>query len=553
VARERGDASAAATLLRRALDEPPASSQRGDVLIELARAEAIDSDPSAMGHLEEALGVVQAPRVRAEALVDLSRLLHQAGDYGRAAALAQRGRSELRPDDRLQPTLQAVFLGAGLIHPPLHQQASEELATLTCEAAAGRPPNEPALLALIANQLTYSDGDGELAAALACRAFAQDPLVDRSSQGASLGFAGWSLIQVDALAAAAPLLDAAVDAAAQRGAVLAGSIAAHCRAQLHLYRGQLELATLDAEQSLSAYRDGWAESSWSAPTLARAHLERGDLDAAAEAIRVGERGDPQRVEYVLLLEVRAALALARGDAERALADATAAIAQVRQGFGLIPMRGFDSRRLAALAAHRLGRAEEAGAFVDDLLDQLRQVDAPRQHGATLACAGVLAGGNRGLALLHEAVATLERSQSCLVALHARMELGVAQRRAGEAEPARESLSGVLERAEEIGAAPMVDRARSELWALGLRPRRAARTGIGSLTPSEQRIAELAAKGLTTPQIAHELYVTRKTVESHLSHIYRKLEIRGRAELPRDLPGADDDAAEITGVGLTATG
>lgn len=131
---------------------------------------------------------------------------------------------------------------------------------------------------------------------------------------------------------------------------------------------------------------------------------------------------------------------------------------------------------------------------------------------------------------------LERSQSTLVGTHARLELGAAQRRAGAAQPAHESLAVVLEQAERMGAAPLANRARSELFKLGRRPRRAARSGVGALTPSEQRVAELAARGLSTPQITRELFVTRKTVESHLSRIYRKLDIAGRGELPDALSG-----------------
>ena len=51
-----------------------------------------------------------------------------------------------------------------------------------------------------------------------------------------------------------------------------------------------------------------------------------------------------------------------------------------------------------------------------------------------------------------------------------------------------------------------------------------------LTASEQRVAELAAEGLSNPEIAQALFVTRKTVETHLGHVYRKLDIRGRGKL-----------------------
>ena len=544
VAREHGDPGAAVTLLRRALEEPPAAVGRPDILTELARAEAVIGDPAATGHLEEALAVLDEPRPRAAALIDLARLLHGAGDYAGAVALAQRGRSELDGEDPLAARLEAVMLGAGLLSPSLHREAAERMEVLARAAVDGRAPRDPGLLALLASHLTYGDGDADLATALAAGAFSDDPLVDNSSQGASLGFAGAALVDLERPAVAFPLIEGAVVAARERGAILSGSIAAHLHARLDLDRGALESALAHAERSLSAYRDGWVETPWAAVTLAWIHIERGDVDAAAEAVALGETGSTG-IAYALLLEARARVALARGDAAGALRDATESIELVRMGYGLIPTRGFHSRWVAALAAHQLGETERAAALVSELLDQLQRVDAPRAHGAALGCAAMLTEGERRLALLHEAVAALARSDSPLAQLHAQVQLGAAQRRIGDADAARASLWAAFEQAERLGAQPLVNRARSELWQLGVRPRRAARTGVDSLTASEQRIAGLAAKGLSTPQIAHELYVTRKTVESHLSHVYRKLDIHGRAELPRDLPAGDADIAGAT--------
>jgi DNA-binding NarL/FixJ family response regulator len=82
-----------------------------------------------------------------------------------------------------------------------------------------------------------------------------------------------------------------------------------------------------------------------------------------------------------------------------------------------------------------------------------------------------------------------------------------------------------------GARRLAARAREELKATGARPRREWRTGVASLTPSELRIVRLAADGRTNREIAHELYVTLKTVEGHLSRAYTKLGIDGRAQLP----------------------
>jgi DNA-binding NarL/FixJ family response regulator len=68
----------------------------------------------------------------------------------------------------------------------------------------------------------------------------------------------------------------------------------------------------------------------------------------------------------------------------------------------------------------------------------------------------------------------------------------------------------------------------------MRPRTDARSGPGSLTASERRVADMAAAGETNRDIAQALYVTPKTVEVHLSNAYRKLGVRSRRELPEAL-------------------
>jgi DNA-binding CsgD family transcriptional regulator len=99
------------------------------------------------------------------------------------------------------------------------------------------------------------------------------------------------------------------------------------------------------------------------------------------------------------------------------------------------------------------------------------------------------------------------------------------------------LRRALELAEVVGAAPLAERARTELTATGARPRSVRLSGVESLTASERRVAEMAAEGLTNRQIAQALFVTPKTVEVHLSSVYRKLEIASRSELVRVLPAS----------------
>ncbi|MGB0092656.1 MAG: helix-turn-helix transcriptional regulator, partial [Solirubrobacteraceae bacterium] len=66
---------------------------------------------------------------------------------------------------------------------------------------------------------------------------------------------------------------------------------------------------------------------------------------------------------------------------------------------------------------------------------------------------------------------------------------------------------------------------------GVRPRSAHHTGADSLTPSERRVSELAAAGGTNREIAQTLFVTEKTVETHLGRAFRKLDVSSRRQLP----------------------
>src|SRR4029079_2917249 len=97
--------------------------------------------------------------------------------------------------------------------------------------------------------------------------------------------------------------------------------------------------------------------------------------------------------------------------------------------------------------------------------------------------------------------------------------------------ARELLRQGLDLAVRSGAKPLVERAEQELAATGARPRRLLLSGIESLTASERRVAGFAAEVLSNKDIAQALFVTTKTVEVHLSNVYRKLGIRSRKQPP----------------------
>jgi DNA-binding NarL/FixJ family response regulator len=162
---------------------------------------------------------------------------------------------------------------------------------------------------------------------------------------------------------------------------------------------------------------------------------------------------------------------------------------------------------------------------------VRVFGAPRALGIALRAAGLARGGQEGLALLRESVAVLDGSPALLERAHSLAELGAALRRSGERAAARDPLARALELAARCGARPLAARALDELKATGARPRRPWRTGVEALTPSELRVARLAAEGRSNREIAAELYVTLKAIEGHLARAYAKLGIEGRAQLP----------------------
>jgi DNA-binding NarL/FixJ family response regulator len=120
----------------------------------------------------------------------------------------------------------------------------------------------------------------------------------------------------------------------------------------------------------------------------------------------------------------------------------------------------------------------------------------------------------------------ERARTLLV-------LGTARRRLGQRRVARQVLEEALGIFERLGASQWAANTRTELGRIGGRA-----SSSGALTPTEQRIAELVAEGKTNKEVAAILVVADRTIESALTQIYRKLEVRSRTELARKLSSAD---------------
>jgi DNA-binding CsgD family transcriptional regulator len=245
----------------------------------------------------------------------------------------------------------------------------------------------------------------------------------------------------------------------------------------------------------------------------------------------GQAEDDGSDGFAELVRSRTELLLEEGDFAGALAltrrleSQDAAIASFP---GWLPWRCIRALALAGLDRH-----DEAVLLAREEVEVARRFGTPGVVGRSLRVLGTV-DPEHGIAHLQEAVGVLERSTRRYELAVANAALGTALRLARRPTEAREPLRRALDLAHRCGADGLEQRARSELYATGARPRSAERSGPGSLTPSERRVAELAAAGRTNKDIAQTLYVTLKTVEVHLSSSYRKLGISSRRELEQAL-------------------
>jgi DNA-binding CsgD family transcriptional regulator len=186
----------------------------------------------------------------------------------------------------------------------------------------------------------------------------------------------------------------------------------------------------------------------------------------------------------------------------------------------------------------VGRSDEARSLARRTLERARQFGSPWALGRALRAAGLAEGGEAGLKLLAESVSALTDSPARLEYTRSLVELGAALRRANRRAEARGHLERGMDLARRSGALGLARQAHDELRATGARPRRLVLSGIEALTPKERQVAHLAAAGKSNPEIAQALFVTRKTVETHLGAVYRKLDVGSRTELSAVLAQAD---------------
>jgi DNA-binding CsgD family transcriptional regulator len=527
---QRGAPENAAAYIRRALDGAPEPELRLALLQELAAAESALQDAGAIAHLQEARELATDTLQRVQITAALAETLLYAGQWDAAVALPAQALVELgNRDAELALRLRTMQVAAATYDPALVHTLDGQVDALMAAAVGGGTAGRA--LAVLAGALVGHRGErlDEVRALVEHGLDDGGLLADEHAESWVFPQVLGALMSIEAVDDADRAIAAMHADAQARGSIRGFIVANGCRVYTSVYRGDLSAAAEEVTVNLAlAQEHGMlfglpAALRWGLDAI----MERPDLDAAA-ALALGLELPPPlatTVSGAWIHEVRAALAFRVGD--RATAAAQLAIARsIYESLGFRNPSLYPWRSALALVT---GDAPLAAVELADA----RRNGLPRGLGTALRRAALITGD---IDLLHEAVAVLERSPARLEHARALVELGAAQRRANERLAAREPLRAGLDLAQRCGAIRLADRAAEELRATGARPRRAALSGRDALTASERRVAEMAASGLSNPEIAQALFVTIKTVEGHLSGAYRKLDVRSRGELPQALAG-----------------
>jgi len=537
-----GAPRSAIAYLTRAVREPPPPELRTAVLDPLLTASFRAADQAAFAAVEEEVLAEWArdPSLRSRWAIQLTMLMALSGRFEEAASML----------------VEAVEVAAAEGDVERAYQLKAQLSTL-----AAMVPTVPEVdVGDLGAEIDPDSPTGRLAAAMEVRSAAVNGTARQVADAAkrALGNEGSIFAEEPELAAASIAVMSLVAAdemgAAQHGAERALAIASARGATPELVRarfltgfvawgyGDLVTAEADMRQAIDLARMAGILPLVFMYTgaLVEVLVERDELEAAEaelQAIGMADGPIPANPVFGLLTMTRGHLRFERGEFERVLEDFEAVSAEAEES-GMGPGPIASTSPFAAIALVARGRREQARELTEEMLAWAERWGAPSSISHVLRGVAATREGEGAIEVLERAVALVEDSPRRLERAHALVELGATLRRQGRRAEARAPLREAFELARRCGAARIAKRANTELQATGETVRRYAPIGVESLTPSERRVAELAASGLTNRQIAQSLFVTVKTVEAHLSAAYSKLDIRSRRQLPAVLREAE---------------
>jgi DNA-binding CsgD family transcriptional regulator len=525
---EASDPARARALLEEITGSEPAGSERAELMRRLARYRAFCGEPLAAWAETLELALVQAPdgdtRLRGLILIDQAVVASNMGDFGKAA---RRGELALATAEQAGDLAMQAQCCAGLAFAAfvIGDGLRQDLI-----GRAGSGPDQPATLSMelrpgiAVGHILHWAGDLGAARALYEREYST---AVREGVETGLPLVMWAMTENEVWAGdwrrARELVTEGCSRAEDSGSVVALGFMSAARGLLNACQGRVDDAVQDAVFAVET------AAALGIPLLAAI----GAQPFGIAALSSGDAG---------LAHERLA-----PFAESALADGIAEPALCR----------FLPDEIEALI--RLGLLDQAEALLGPFQSRSARLERCWGIAAAQRCRGLLAGAAGDLAQAEKAVeAALEAHRQLSSSLpfeEARTLLaaGEVHRRARHKHESRNLLRRAQAAFEGLGSPLWAARAGSEMSRVGVRTPRPA--SGPALTLAEQRVAGLAAAGRTNPEIATELFMGLRTVEAHLSRIYRKLGVRSRTELCRILtvprqPDGTEDRAPVKRAGFT---
>ncbi len=534
----RGAPETAVEFLSRAEREPPPAEMLPDVLLEHGMAATRAGRPEAVTLLTEAFELAPGQPARARAGLELAFALGVSRSGSTAVIDVLESARDGLHDDDLRTLVDARIVMLCAVLPSVRPRFVARLAE--ARTALELPPSDAlrVLYAPLAPELLFTGAATGEVIALAERALEGGHLMRREvAQESDLALGALAaLIVAGELRSARRHVEVGIAHARACGSRFALARLSAYRALILWHLGDLGAAESDAHVALSVDAAWGIPHAVSTAVLAHVQIERGDLDGAQELLAALEP-DPAMLDVTpnqIVRETRAALLMAQGRPREALIPLRE-YARWEERWGAETHLGPVPWRSAAALAHlQLGETDEARALAARETELARRFGAAPQLGGALRALALVEGGTAGVKLLEEAVTVLAASAARLDHARAVIDLGAMLRRCGRRTAATQTLRTGMELAHRCAATALVDAAGAQLRLAGARPRRIAVSGRAALTPSEHRVADLAADGMSNKQIAQGLFVTLRTVEMHLSNTYRKLDIASREELPAAL-------------------
>ncbi len=334
------------------------------------------------------------------------------------------------------------------------------------------------------------------------------------------------------------LLDRALEVARERSAVGALPLVLDLIALDHATTDRWALAEATYLQAIGLARETAQQTDlvFGLSGLARLQARRGRAAecraSVAEALQLCDRLGT-RLHEVWAVEALGMLELGLGQAESAIEHLTRQQRLV-EGLGITDPDLSPAPELID-ACCRLGRTKEARALADAFSAVAEAKGQSWSIARALRGQGLVASDSRFACTFEHALEQHADTPDVFEEARTQLAYGERLRRARNRKLAREQLRAALETFELLDARLWIDRARAELVASGETLRRRDPTTIDELTPQELQIATLLASGKTTREAAAAMFLSPKTIEYHLRHVYLKLDIHSREELARALP------------------